>query len=68
MALGYDSYLVMRHGIKGKNNEPKLGCYFCNDVVAPGNVSTTVMINDILKHICMYLLVNVLNINYCWSG
>ncbi|KAI8890848.1 E1-like protein-activating enzyme Gsa7p/Apg7p [Backusella circina FSU 941] len=30
-ALGFDTYLVMRHGSK-KNN---LGCYFCNDIVAP---------------------------------
>ena len=27
-ALGFDSYLALRHG-------PHLGCYFCNDVVAP---------------------------------
>ncbi|KAI9277433.1 E1-like protein-activating enzyme Gsa7p/Apg7p [Sporodiniella umbellata] len=30
-ALGFDSFLVMRHGTV-KNG---LGCYFCNDVVAP---------------------------------
>ncbi|KAH3674212.1 hypothetical protein WICMUC_003454 [Wickerhamomyces mucosus] len=29
-ALGFDSYLVMRHGVEGN-----LGCYFCNDIVAP---------------------------------
>jgi ubiquitin-like modifier-activating enzyme ATG7 len=34
-ALGFDTYLVMRHGSK-KNN---LGCYFCNDIVAPTDVS-----------------------------
>uniref|UniRef100_A0A182YN41 Autophagy-related protein 7 n=1 Tax=Anopheles stephensi TaxID=30069 RepID=A0A182YN41_ANOST len=55
-ALGFDSYLVMRHGTKNDNNiDTKvdigslcpdgfrkidccdLGCYFCNDIVAPGN-------------------------------
>lgn len=37
-ALGLDTYLVMRHGF-GKNdvNVSDLGCYFCNDVVAPEN-------------------------------
>ena len=60
-ALGFDSYLVMRHGYTGPSNNPEqtatasvaaasssvtklvegsqLGCYFCSDVVAPGNVS-----------------------------
>uniref|UniRef100_A0AAG5D5I4 Ubiquitin-like modifier-activating enzyme ATG7 n=1 Tax=Anopheles atroparvus TaxID=41427 RepID=A0AAG5D5I4_ANOAO len=58
-ALGFDSYLVMRHGYRksnatghvpdaGDRNEDcatgfrmiegsDLGCYFCNDIVAPGN-------------------------------
>lgn len=39
-ALGFDSYVVMRHGIKAIAEPPtELGCYFCNDVVAPMNVS-----------------------------
>lgn len=51
-ALGFDTYLVMRHGVKSDTEEEEdvplssyhsisgdqLGCYFCNDVVAPGNV------------------------------
>lgn len=55
-ALGFESFLVMRHGagpvnshetadassssigslsIEDQNKEQRLGCYFCNDVVAP---------------------------------
>ena len=39
-ALGFDSYVVMRHGTEpsGEGKVP-LGCYFCNDVVAPADVS-----------------------------
>lgn len=39
-ALGFDSFVVMRHGTSD-NADPssELGCYFCNDVVAPVNVS-----------------------------
>ncbi|KAJ5558141.1 Molybdenum cofactor biosynthesis MoeB [Penicillium sp. DV-2018c] len=37
-ALGFDSFVVMRHGVSKDNNTPaELGCYFCNDVVAPAN-------------------------------
>ena len=38
-ALGLDSWLVMRHGGGVKEDAPtkRLGCYFCNDVVAPEN-------------------------------
>lgn len=36
-ALGFDSWLVMRHG--ANDGDARLGCYFCNDVVAPADVS-----------------------------
>lgn len=41
-ALGFDSYLVMRHGcVKDLAEDgPRLGCYFCNDVVAPSDSLT----------------------------
>lgn len=37
VALGFDSSVVMRHGIIKDEEDriPHLGCYFCNDVVAP---------------------------------
>ena len=39
-ALGYDTFVVMRHGLSAtahnnKLNGERLGCYFCNDIVAP---------------------------------
>jgi ubiquitin-like modifier-activating enzyme ATG7 len=49
-ALGFDTYLVMRHGAEGEKVDfskadlkaavpgSELGCYFCNDVVAPKDV------------------------------
>lgn len=68
-ALGFDTYLVMRHGVKCKEKEEKdegclkkenftpdgfkaisgdnLGCYFCNDITAPGDVSLLTL----LKHL-----------------
>ena len=49
-ALGFDSLMVMRHGqpaapdadaavagSRGRSSGAHLGCYFCNDVVAPAN-------------------------------
>lgn len=55
-ALGFDSFLVMRHGagpaflepeisnstedeISAPTYDGRLGCYFCNDIVAPLDVS-----------------------------
>lgn len=34
-ALGFDSYLVMRHGSYFDEPSSRLGCYFCHDVFAP---------------------------------
>ncbi|KAL1206334.1 Ubiquitin-like modifier-activating enzyme atg7 [Cardamine amara subsp. amara] len=47
-ALGFDSYMVMRHGAgptslsddMNKTHRQRLGCYFCNDVVAPQDSMT----------------------------
>ncbi|KKF96105.1 Ubiquitin-like modifier-activating enzyme ATG7 [Ceratocystis platani] len=42
-ALGFDSYVVMRHGTEiddaqvATTGQKPLGCYFCNDVVAPSD-------------------------------
>lgn len=33
VALGLDTYVVVRHGA----GDDRLGCYFCNDVAAPGD-------------------------------
>ena len=52
-ALGFDTFLVMRHCVPtadsdtvesgtsvGRPFKGRLGCYYCNDVVAPMDVST----------------------------
>lgn len=57
-ALGFDSYTVQRHGTRNFNNSTSpnlettnphgvdLGCYFCNDVTQPGNVSLSTHLYD----------------------
>lgn len=40
-ALGFDTFLVMRHGARASSSadpSKRLGCYYCNDIVAPADV------------------------------
>ncbi|KAI0081032.1 E1-like protein-activating [Panus rudis PR-1116 ss-1] len=40
-ALGFDTYLVMRHGTRSSLSKgQRLGCYYCNDIVAPADSLT----------------------------
>lgn len=50
-ALGFDTFVVMRHGLKTTQpGEVELGCYFCNDVVAPADVSQNHYLPPTLLH------------------
>lgn len=47
-ALGFDSFVVMRHGLESSaGHAADLGCYFCNDVVAPMNVSNQILCQNL---------------------
>ncbi|GJE98792.1 E1-like protein-activating enzyme [Phanerochaete sordida] len=40
-ALGFDTFLVMRHGVRKELAKgDRLGCYYCNDIVAPADSLT----------------------------
>ncbi|KIM80534.1 hypothetical protein PILCRDRAFT_789269 [Piloderma croceum F 1598] len=40
-ALGFDTFLVMRHGARAATSSGnRLGCYYCNDIVAPADSLT----------------------------
>ncbi|THH32938.1 hypothetical protein EUX98_g1274 [Antrodiella citrinella] len=40
-ALGFDTFLVMRHGARATlSTGTRLGCYYCNDIVAPADSLT----------------------------
>lgn len=78
-ALGFDTFLVMRHGSRQKAHVicegasklesipgASLGCYFCNDVVAPGDVShlnhSTYYLSDRPTFLSVYRRYNLLGI------
>lgn len=58
VALGFDTYLIMRYGRTQDCAKPpqseeegmvqiagtQLGCYFCNDITAPGNVRKILLV------------------------
>ena len=79
-ALGFDTFLVLRHGFKSNTCDrtdftlspsmvipgDQLGCYFCNDVVAPGDVSVSSVVMHgkgkvlLLEHVQRFHSKNIL--------
>ena len=57
-AVGFDSFVVMRHGVRGMEGmEGRLGCYFCSDIMSPQNVRTLTLqspqsLNWFLLRVC----------------
>jgi ubiquitin-like modifier-activating enzyme ATG7 len=42
VALGFDSFMILRHGISSLVHNPeihgdRLSCYFCNDIASPSD-------------------------------
>lgn len=53
-ALGFDTFVVMRHGARASSYPAsysgiKLGCYYCNDVVAPKDVSWHLLHSSLVR-------------------
>ncbi|KAL8802631.1 MAG: hypothetical protein Q9182_003684 [Xanthomendoza sp. 2 TL-2023] len=62
-ALGFDSFVVMRHGMDNFTQpEQGLGCYFCSDVVAPADQCTVTRpgIAAVASALLVEILVSVL--------
>ncbi|KAG8894439.1 Autophagy protein 7, partial [Tulasnella sp. 403] len=54
-ALGFDTYLVMRHGVReslSAADAQRLGCYYCNDVVAPADEDVQSLKDQTLDQMC----------------
>lgn len=46
-ALGFDTYLVARHGVfSSAEGAEELGCYYCNDVMVPGDSTTNATLDQ----------------------
>lgn len=56
-ALGFDSYLVMRHGPRSSlATGDRLGCYYCNDIVAPADVGLYVWSHRIVHKLTAFIV------------